>query len=358
MNSLTGGPLPIPVRPATSPEKDTSLVRAAFALMRAHAVRGHDPEKRAAEIARSMWPGDRAAIAAVERTAIDPATTTVAGWAEEVAPALTGGFIEWLAPGSAAAALAPSGITVPLDEWRQINLPTRSTAPTSVAWVGEASAIPVAAGAFTMVSIGPKKMGAIMPFSAELAKRANAYQIFETMLRREAGISLDAAFFATTAGSSAAHAGLLYGVTATAASGYLNDDLAALAEAVGTDGSGDVAFVAAPRLAALIRIRRPDLTVPVLASLAIPAGRLVAVDPAALVHGIGRDVEIAAAEEGLIHMETAPGPISEPGSPATVAAPVRSLYQTNTLALRLLMDVAFAKQRSGAVAYIDGNLWQ
>lgn len=140
----------------------------------------------------------------------------------------------------------PSGIVIPLDEWKDIRLPTRNAAPTRIGWVGEASAIPVSAGAFSLVVIGPKKMGCILPFSTELAKRSAAYAVFETMLRREAAISLDSAYFATTAGSAAAHAGMLYGVTPTPATGYLDDDLADLAAAVGASGSGDVAFVASP----------------------------------------------------------------------------------------------------------------
>ena len=40
-----------------------------------------------------------------------------------------------------------------------------------------------------------------------------------------------------------------------------------------------------------------------------------------------------------------------------VAAPTVSMFQTAMIKLRMLIDVAFVKRRSGCVAYADGRNW-
>lgn len=352
---MTIAPRPIPVRPAIE-APPVSLVHAAFALLSARTVKGRDADKIAPALVREMWPGDRAALALIERASVEPGSMTTTGWGEEIAPAIVGRFIEWLAPSSAIAALIPLGVPVTLAAEQSVTLSTRTTAPAAAAWVEELAGIPVRAGAFSAVTVGPvRKLGVIVPFSRELARRADAFATFAAMLRYEAAVSIDAAYFSATAASAAAHAGLLSGVSATTPAGDMSDDLEALARAVGAAGSGDVAFIAGPGLAASIRTRRPDLRAPVLASLAVAEDRVIAVDPSALVHAIGRDVDISAGEEMLIHMSTVPLEIVNDSG--TTADPVRSMFQTATLAMRMLIDIAFAKQRSGAVAYSDAVSW-
>ena len=69
--------------------------------------------------------------------------------------------------------------------------------------------------------------------------------------------------------------------------------------------------------------------------------------------GFGAEPEITASEEGLIlHMEdTAPLAICTAGSPNTVAAPARSLWQTDCIAVRLhpARDLGMARARRGGM---------
>jgi hypothetical protein len=68
--------------------------------------------------------------------------------------------------------------------------------------------------------------------------------------------------------------------------------------------------------------------------------------------------EFLVSEEATLHIEdTAPTHISTPGSPAVVAAPVESMYQTNQLALRLILPTTWAMRRTGMVQYIAGVTW-
>ncbi|MGY4548708.1 hypothetical protein [Bradyrhizobium sp. USDA 4513] len=50
-------------------------------------------------------------------------------------------------------------------------------------------------------------------------------------------------------------------------------------------------------------------------------------------------------------MDDDPQQIVESG---VAAAPTRSLYQTDSIALSCLLDVGFNTRRSGAVAFMDG----
>jgi hypothetical protein len=41
----------------------------------------------------------------------------------------------------------------------------------------------------------------------------------------------------------------------------------------------------------------------------------------------------------------------------TEAGPVRSFFQTDTMGIRMIMDVAWKMKRSGMVRWIDGTTW-
>jgi hypothetical protein len=60
-----------------------------------------------------------------------------------------------------------------------------------------------------------------------------------------------------------------------------------------------------------------------------------------------------------LHEEnTTPLPISSAGTPNVVAAPVRSLFQTYTWALRMILDVDWVKLNSvGPVQELTGVAW-
>ena len=53
----------------------------------------------------------------------------------------------------------------------------------------------------------------------------------------------------------------------------------------------------------------------------------------------------------------APRRISTAGSPNTVAAPVRSLWQTDCLAVRMLLDINWGMRRTGVVAWTQTMTW-
>jgi hypothetical protein len=323
------------------------IERAAFATFLA--VRESAEEQ---DVCRRLWPNDRAAPLLVSRSAVNPGTTTATGWATETAQQAAAAFFGSLAPASAAAGLIERGLSVTMRRASTMAVPARSGSPVTLPWVAEGGVIPVRIESVAAPILDPRRMATIVAFSRELARRSSAEAVVTAMLREEASLALDSGYFSAAAGSSSTHAGLLYNITPLATAGNADDDLAQLAAAVGVGGSaGGIVFVAGPGRAAAISIRSPTLRVPVLASAAVPATQIIAVDASALVHAFGDSPEITASEEALLHMtDTASGSIM-------AGDPVRSLYQTAGIALRLIVDVGFVARRSGAVATVTGIYW-
>jgi hypothetical protein len=337
-------------------EIEKSVPHAAWAAMQS-VLRGGHPIARVAE----LYPGDHVARAILVRATIAAGDTSTPGWAEELVQQATSRWLGSLVPGSAAAVLitAPGSIELPIEGEGSIAVPIRSNPPAAAPWVAEGGPIPAFAGALTTTLLRPKKIGILVPFSRELSRLSAAASVFTQMLQEVAAVTLDTAYFSATVISTAAHPGLLNGLVAGTGTAVMVDDLAKLAESVGTNGSGQVVFVMAPGRAAVaaVRMLAQPASGRILPSLAVPADRVIALDPVALVHSFGPLPDITASGDTTIQFDTAPVDIGVPGAPATVAAPTKSLFQTAQIALRMLLDVAFATRRSGAVAFTDGCTW-
>lgn len=335
------------------------FLRAAFADARATAQPGTQPSAY-------LRADDDISPRLLMRAAVDPASTTTTGWAAELQQNAFRDFLENLEPYSAASRLIARGIPAKLAAATQALYPVRVGQPSQAPWVAENDPIPVRSGSFGQVQIGPRrKVASIIVLSRESLRRADGLAIMELMLSEDIGTTLDLAYFATTAGSAAAHAGLLYNVTPlTASTGSfktaIEEDLIELARAVATGGSGEVIYFMRPELAEMMKILAPELrrSLDIATSAAIPSGRVIAADPRAILHAVDEMPDIEASKNAIVHMEDEnPLPISSPGGPPVVADPVISTFQMDAIALRIIADLAFQKRRANAVAYIDGIEW-
>lgn len=299
------------------------------------------------------------------RAAVDPGSSSAAGWAAEVAREAWSDYLVNLAPYSAAARLIAQAVSASASAEYVIHHPVRTAGPEAPAWVAESGAIPVVGATFDDVQVGPsRKLAHMVVWSRELSIRSDAREIFATMLREDVAAGLDAAFLSATAASSSAHAGLLNGLTAL--SGFaggditaIETDLVSLVDATASGGSGSLTFIANAKQIGRLRVKAPRLaaSLDLATSAAVPDGRLIAADARSLVVSLDPAPIIDASSHSAIHMNDAPQEIVEAGSPDVTAAPIRSLWQTATVATRVLHDIAFAKRRSNAVAYIEGATW-
>lgn len=342
----------IPDRPA---RRNNHFARAAFAMAQAAVNHGEPKDFLRAD--------DSGARQLLDRGVAVPGSTTGAGWGAELMQDGFGGFLTSLAAYSGAARLIAQALQVSLRPVEDTLYPVRSDNPVPPTFVLENGAIPVRSGVFQQITLPPaRKMAHIMAWSREVGKRPDAEAIFNQLLREDVAAGIDAAFFATTAASAAAPAGLLNDVVAGTGysggdRGAIDADLTGLSDAVAS-GNGSVTFVVAPKRLARLRIKAPDL-VPVLdivASAAVPADRIVAVDGASLLVSIDDAPDIHKADHATLHMSDTPLEIVSHTGPTT-ADPVRSLWQTDSVGIRVIHELQFVKRRGDAAAYLDGATW-
>jgi hypothetical protein len=353
-------PVPIPLRPdpdAVREQAVTTLTRAAIAVARG----AFDRNTRPADYARKTWGSNESrAVDLVLRAASSPAMTTTSGWASELAQ-VTIMFLASLVPQSAGADLLGRGLQVRFDGRAAVQLPTIALGQ-GATFVGQGKPIGVAqfptAGG---IKLEAHKLATITSLSREMAEASDAEAIFRAVLSESAALGLDAALFSNNAGTADAPPGLLYNVSPQTASTTtpLEDamvaDLAKLGGAVARAAGGNIVFVAAPEQALAVNLYAPGFTYPVLASSALTVKTVIAVAANAVASGFEPLPRIDASPDPEIHMDTSAGEIVTPAG--TVAYPVSSQYQTDRLALRMRMSVAWGLRASNAIAWMNAVSW-
>lgn len=305
-------------------------------------------------------------------------TTTVAGWAAELVQTVNQGFLEALMPYSIYPALRSRGIGVNFDGIGTVSLPSRTAGGAGGGFVAEGAPIRVGRITTAATTMTPKKLGVIVPFSRELAKRSTP--AIEALVRQgileDTAVILDSAIIDATAASTARPAGLLNGVSA-AASGYGGGDYQAVLADFGALLAPFYTANAADNITVLMNpiqglklamMPGPDGVigsfmgairdrVTFLESTTVPANRLIALRNSDFATALGDAPEFDISEQATVHMEdTTPLEIVS-GTGPTTADPVRSFFQTATIGVRMLMDVSWKMRRSGMVQWIDTTTW-
>jgi hypothetical protein len=291
----------------------------------------------------------------VEKADQTVGTTTTSGWASQLVQTSVSDFFSTISGMSAGAKLIEAGTKVDLAGGSML-FPVASTTPIACGWVGEGEPIPAWSGTVAQNTLGPsRRMAAVIVVSRELLKRGvGGLEAFQAMLRERIAESIDAAIFSENAGTTEIHPGIRSGVTPIAGSGSPDDDAAALVAALGKKGgSGNVAIIADPVNAAVLQVRLPNLKFPVLATRQLPAGTALAIDPLAFASAIG-GIEFDVSENATVHMADPASAIV--AANGTVADPTRSIYQTDCIALRAIIDIAFT-QRAGLIAIMENVIW-
>jgi hypothetical protein len=360
MLGMTARPEGIPLRPDFQALRDArmrSLARAAIAVA-AHELERDSPP--AAILRRRGWTDDRTADL-LTRGASTPATTTQAGWAQELAQT-TWAYLETLGAASAGAALLAQSLSLEFGSAAEIRLPHFVAGSSSAAFVAESMAAPTMQLVLsTPPPIVPHKLLTIALLTREMLESSNAETLVSDTLSRAAGLKLDEVLFDTAVADSARAAGLRQGVSALTASSATTkqdaflDDVVALTNAVAAiAGNGPITFVAAPGRALNMRVRfgAADLSdkVSVLASSALTA-EVLCVVPAAVVFAGGGEVRIVAERQAEI-VRANPA-----GAPTDGAGPVMSLFQADCVALKLRLPISWTRRDSRACAWLTPTGW-
>jgi hypothetical protein len=313
------------------------------------AITHEGPER----IAARVWPDDVALVPLLKGSTAITTTASAAALVQQIIPS----FIASLTPVSAAAALLDKSLALRFGpEAGLIHVPRIS--PPAATFVGEGKPIPLAAGLITGPILEPKKIAVIMSTTREVVTGSplNVEAVLGAVLRESAAVALDAALFSAAAAvPDERPPGLLNGVaaiaasTATPAGDAMAEDLATLAGSILRVG-GPLIYVAAPEQAIAVALRAPSFAYPILASSALPAGTVIAVAGNALAAAVEAVPRISSTFEATFHEETVP-------LGGVVGAPTRALFQTDTLALRMILPCDWALRTSGGVAWISGATW-
>jgi HK97 family phage major capsid protein/HK97 family phage prohead protease len=326
----------------------------------------------------------KAAFDVVSKAVSAPALTTTTGWAAELVQTAFLDMIETLIPISVYPGLSNRGPKFTFGRNGIVSIPARSTATTVAgSFVGQGAPIPVRQGAFTATTLTVKKLGVITTFSREMAEHSTPQ--IEAVLRQaileDTSVAIDTILLDATAASAIRPAGLRNGVTgATATTGgglaALVGDVKALAGSLITSSNGhlrDPVWIMNPIQVLSIQFQtnangqfifQDEIAqgrfrgYPLYQSTTVPSGTVLLLDAADFFSATGDVPTFNASDTATLHMDdTSPLALSATGAPNTVAAPIRSLYQTDSLAIRMTMDMNWSMRRTGVVAFVSGVTW-
>jgi hypothetical protein len=315
---------------------------------------------------QKQWKSDVLAIT-LARGITGPADTTV-----PMAQTLVRSVIEALAPSSAGAALLALGLQVDFGRTWSILLPGFSAGAQNATFVQQGQPHPVRRlSVDTPPIMNLYKILSQVVFTREMLMSSAIDELARDALTRSIALALDSALFdANPAVPDVRPAGLLNGITALTAStdtdrlAAMLADLETLARSIAQiAGLHQMVLIMDPGRGAVAPMRVPgDFPFKVLASAALTANEIIAIAPVALANGFGSTPEIETAKETTLHMEdTNPAPIVGGASPladtTTVAAPTRSLWQSDAVALKLRLPVSWALRSPQAVAWLQAANW-
>mgnify|MGYP000043799518 CR=1 FL=1 len=362
-------------RPLGTPQKELTGLDLMVRAITAQGIAAFGSGNKSLEkVLDERYPGHEATsiVAKADQTI---GTTTVAGWASELLQDVNSGFLNALTGMSIYPALRDRGVGLNFDGTGTIKLPRRNAGGAGGGFVGEGEPIRVGRITTAAAEITPKKMGVIVPFSRELAKRSTP--AIEAIVRRgileDTAAILDSVLLDATAVSSVRPAGLLNGVSAVA-SGYGGGDHTAvkedfkalLAPFIAANAADNITVIMNPAQALSIAMMDgPDNNsnwfsairsrVNIVESTYATNGRLIAMRNSDFFTATGDAPEFDINETATVHMEdTNPLEIVS-GTGPTTADPVRSFFQTATVGVRMLMDVSWVMGRPSMVQWIDGT---
>jgi HK97 family phage major capsid protein len=244
-------------------------------------------------------------------------------------------------------------------------------------------AIPVRQGAFSSQTLTPKKVAVISTWTREM--NDHSIPAIEGLLREavqvDTAVAIDTVLIDANPATTIRPAGLLNGVGATSATAggglaALIGDLKALTQALMASTYGNVRspvwlmnpgdLISASLTSAAntgIFPFRDEITrgtlggIPYVKSVTMPLHQMVLVDAADFVVIGGDAPRLEISDQATLHMEdTAPLDLVA-GSPAVVAAPQKSLFQTDSLALRMVMPLNWVQRRAGTIAWTQTMTW-
>jgi HK97 family phage prohead protease len=320
----------------------------------------------------------------VTRAASAPAMTTVAGWAQELATTAYLDMIDTLMPLSVYPKLAARGPKFTFGTAGTISIPARTTATTIAgSFVAQGAPIPVRQGAFTAKTLTPKKMAIISTLTREMMIHSSpqAEPVIRQAMTEDTSVAIDSVLLDNVAADTTRPAGIRNGVSATTATAggglaALIGDVKALTNALIASTNGhlrDPVWIMNPAQVNSISLTTNSLGVfmfptvsqgtfmgyPLIVSTTVPAQMVILLDAADFFSATGDTPNFSVSDQATLHMEdTTPLQIASGAQGSGVlATPARSLFQTDSLAIRMIMDLNWTFRRTGVIAWTQTVTW-
>ena len=320
----------------------------------------------------------------VQKAAVAPADTATTAWAGALVQTAIGDFFELLMPQSVYPGLSAKGGRFGFGRNGTISLPTRDATPTIAgSFVGEGAPIPVRKAGFSSITLTPKKMAVITTMTREITERSTPAieGLLRNAIQEDTAVAIDSVLLDANAATTIRPAGLRNGITTaagTAGGGIaaVVADLKGMLGTLTTNTNGNlrnITFLMNPAQAlALSLTQNAGGDFPfaqeisqnrfqgysVIQSTTVPSGVVIAIDAADFFSATGDDPRFDVSDQATLHMEdTTPLAIGTAGAPNTVAAPVRSLFQTDSMALRMILPMNWAMRRTGVLVERTAVTW-
>lgn len=323
---------------------------------------------------------DHPEVQAVVKAAVDPATVSDSAWAGNLVRETWGEFMTLLRDRSVYP-LVP-GARFNFDGANTVNFPIQGgRGNLAGSFVAEGGAIPVAEGSITSVAMSPKRMKIISVFSRELGLRSipTIQSVIRDQILGDTAEAIDTALLSATARTATAPAGLqdptetgaanVNAITAGAPPATVAEVVADVKNVLsrvytarmGTRG----AWLMNPLQVIALASKQDGATgeypfrdelasgtfrgYPVISSTNVTSGVVVFVADEAMAFGSELMPEFDVSNQATLHMETVPN--ADVGGAAT---PVRSLFQTDSIGIRMSLGLDWKVRRQGGVQVLTG----
>jgi hypothetical protein len=310
------------------------------------------------DVAQQLHPNDRAVQDWLTRATSTVTSTATSGISTQT---IVNTLVPLLGPTGAAANIFKRCVNLSLGTAAAISLPLIIASGAGVAFINQGSPLPVRQLSFSANPIGPKKLGFNVVMTRELAEGSSAEPLISAVIAADLSLGIESILLDATAADTTRPAGLRNSIstlTADVGTGIdaMFNDLASLAAAVATVGGLNICFIASPKQAIKIALRKSQnaFPFPVYASSAL-ADKMVcalAFDALAVIGDAEPRVEVN--KTGAMVMNDVG---TEMVTGGVVGTPILSLYQQDLLSLKIIADLNWQLRSSNGFAYITSVNW-
>lgn len=314
--------------------------------------------ERSPKNAARLAAGNARLVDAVERAAV----TFTATQSAFNAPRYVDDVALFIGPSGFRAIAAKAVLANFDDEASSVVITNTVVSPTQFSFVAQGAPIRVRQSSYSSTSVTPRKVGVIQVLTRQLLESSNAGPLTRRALEEGLPGAADYIMLDTAADDTIRPAGIRNGISAETSGGAnaMVADLTLLASKVaGIAGNlENIIFIADPTTAAKIKIALPLFGFQVVASAGLAAGTVMAVAANAIAIGAGSEIRYETSATAAIHMEdAAPADVGTVGTPNAIAAPVRSMLQTDCIAAKLIFNLDWKVRVANSVAWMGSIAW-